>query len=601
MRFLLGLLLLTLIPAAGIGAVIKVPGDYAAIQQAVNAAKKGDTILVAPGIYKEHINFKGKAIVLRSDGDGLPSTQDPAPEQTVIDGEQSGSVVWFYSGEDMDSVLEGFTIRNGGGLYDPGTNAFYGGGICGIGTSPTIKGNIIRDNRISLGFNNGFGAGIYIRNGSPVIQDNIITENTISGGSGNGGAISLDHASPWIIGNEIFLNDTSSCGGGIHLLSSSPRIEDNAVYQNDANTGGGIYAEDSSPEILDNEIRNNSSYLMGGGVSLQGLGGEAKVFGNDIAGNSAGGGGGIDCWDAGAVISGNTIRDNSACSGAGIQCNGSAGGKGSKSVFANNRILSNASAHMGGGMITSGAPLLTCNLFFGNEAEEGGGLCLTQSPAAAVVSNTIFWNNVAWISGHQIALKDQGSLFIHHSDVKGGQGPVHVDGSSTLDWGDGMLNANPKFAGPGKGDFHILYSSPCRNAGSNQVSGLPAEDFDGNPRIAQGKVDMGCDEFHTHLYSIADASNGAMMDIKFVGLPSTAPVALFVGSGVLGEPLTSQWGDWYLGFPYLLVGPLSPIPAPDGVLTFDVDLTGLFPEPVAIPMQALIGSELTDLWFLEVE
>ncbi len=46
--------------------IIEVPGDYAAIQIAINNSQDGDTVLVSEGTYYENINFKGKGIVVCS-------------------------------------------------------------------------------------------------------------------------------------------------------------------------------------------------------------------------------------------------------------------------------------------------------------------------------------------------------------------------------------------------------------------------------------------------------------------------------------------------------------------------------------------------------
>ena len=65
--------------------IINVPGDQPDIQTAINVAVNGDEILVAPGTYLENINFKGKAITVR--------THDPSNRwNTIIDGGGSGSV-----------------------------------------------------------------------------------------------------------------------------------------------------------------------------------------------------------------------------------------------------------------------------------------------------------------------------------------------------------------------------------------------------------------------------------------------------------------------------------------------------------------------------
>lgn len=53
---------------AALGAVTRVPGDYATIQAAVNAARAGDTILIAPGVYEGNIMIENKSnLVLRGD------------------------------------------------------------------------------------------------------------------------------------------------------------------------------------------------------------------------------------------------------------------------------------------------------------------------------------------------------------------------------------------------------------------------------------------------------------------------------------------------------------------------------------------------------
>src|SRR5262245_2129372 len=84
--------------------IIRVPADVATIQAAINTSIDGDTVQVSPGTYVENLNFSGKAIRV---------TSVQGPEVTIIDGNQNGSVVVFSSGEGPQSVLNGFTIRNG--------------------------------------------------------------------------------------------------------------------------------------------------------------------------------------------------------------------------------------------------------------------------------------------------------------------------------------------------------------------------------------------------------------------------------------------------------------------------------------------------------
>ena len=124
------------------GNTIEIPGDYSTIQAGIDAASDGDTVLVSPGTYVENINYGGKNIVVI--GEDM--------ETTIIDGNQSGSVVTITGGEDTTAVLNGFTIQNG--------SADYGGGIYIHGAGPTLKYLIIRNNLAGDSPQGGGGIGI---------------------------------------------------------------------------------------------------------------------------------------------------------------------------------------------------------------------------------------------------------------------------------------------------------------------------------------------------------------------------------------------------------------------------------------------------------
>src|ERR1041384_187789 len=131
-------------------ATIRVPADYASIQQAIAAAAPGDTVLVAPGTYGDNLTFLGKAITVVSEA---------GPAVTVIDGNSAGPVVGFTQGEPRTAVLRGFTVRHG-------ASTFGGGGVLVQNSSPTIADNWIVSNGACT------GAGVYSNFASPLIQNN---------------------------------------------------------------------------------------------------------------------------------------------------------------------------------------------------------------------------------------------------------------------------------------------------------------------------------------------------------------------------------------------------------------------------------------------
>jgi parallel beta-helix repeat protein len=246
------ILCLLLSTTVALAATINVPADQPTIQAAINAANNGDTVLVAPGIYIENINFGGKAITVESAGGN---------KVTVIDGSSTygNSVVTFNTNESLKSVLHGFTIEHGSSLRT-------GGGIYISNASPTVTGNLIEYNNAG-----GEGAGVGLEFSSALVQSNVISNNSqFVGLSGGGGAgISVAGAgSAQIIGNTVQNNTWSSGnGGGVMLFGAgTPTLKNNTIRGNvateasNASQGGGILiVNDSDALIVQNLIYNNSA------------------------------------------------------------------------------------------------------------------------------------------------------------------------------------------------------------------------------------------------------------------------------------------------------------------------------------------------------
>jgi len=220
---------------------------------------------------------------------------------------------------------------------------------------------------------------------------------------------------------------------------------------------------------------------------------------------------------------------------------------------------------------------------------------------AAGGGDTILWNNEApfgpeiWIGNTSLP----STLTIGFSNVEGGQVRVYVDPGCTLNWGPGMIDMDPVFVDPASDDFHISWSSPCRNGGHN--SGVPVtEDFEGDPRIHEGAADMGADEFHLHLYHVGDVAPGNRIDVKVVGPPWTAPVILGLGSGIEDPPRSSIYGDFWLKLPLLDSRPMAPVGA-SGLSIRRFTVPAEWIPGQRYPLQALVGINLSNLMVLSAE
>ncbi len=185
------------------------------VQDGIDKATDGDTVIVAEGTYYENVRFQGKNIVLTS-----TNPLDPAViASTIIDGNQAGSVVTFAGTEDDSCVLRGFTIRNG--------KSSLGGGILGSSgsqiTGAAVRNNIIRGNSAEG------GGGLFWCRG-------MIENNTISGNfainRGNGGGLSRCYG---IIRNNIIAGNSAEADGG-GLWDCQGKIENNTIH---GNTAGG--------------------------------------------------------------------------------------------------------------------------------------------------------------------------------------------------------------------------------------------------------------------------------------------------------------------------------------------------------------------------
>ena len=216
MKNYLTLIILILLPYLLLANIIEInqdgSGDYVTIQAGIDAAVENDTVLVYPDIYYENINFNGKDIIVASLY--LTSGDENYIGETIIDGNQNGSVVIFENDETNAAMLIGFTLQNG--FTD------YGGGIFINSSSPSLKYLVVKNNNASG------GGGIFFSSTNSYLESVTIKNNHAFNSAGG---IMISRLLP-IEDSDITFNTTNKCN----------------IYNNSAGRCSEIYiVESNSP------------------------------------------------------------------------------------------------------------------------------------------------------------------------------------------------------------------------------------------------------------------------------------------------------------------------------------------------------------------
>jgi hypothetical protein len=199
-------------------------GQSNSIQNGINMAATGDTVLVLPGIYFENINYNGKTIVLASQY--LFSNNPADIHQTIIDGNMQDGVIKVISGEGEGTKLVGFTIQNGLNLID----FIRAGGISITNSSLSIENCIIISN-----FGNYSGA-ISCENGLLRLISCNIRNNRALGYSAAGNLTIASGSDFFISGCSMNHNFSDRLVGGVvignDVSGEFDPINRNSIYLN---------------------------------------------------------------------------------------------------------------------------------------------------------------------------------------------------------------------------------------------------------------------------------------------------------------------------------------------------------------------------------
>jgi len=237
-------------------AIINVPADQATIQNGINAAANGDTVLVAPGTYIETITID-KSITLVSSGGPLVTIIDPPAVE-----------YYLVSIEASNVVLNGFTITNPDYVGTADASGILTQ-LAGRQSNIRILNCIIHDvgsmTRPSASF------GTYGINSGPV--DGLEVSNCIIYNIGNADATDSEAVGIFIWGND---NVDSAVNINIH---------DNTVYNvvNPTNDNSGIRLGGATSDVT---ISNNTvhSPVKQGIVTSAGMIGPVSITHNTVDG-----------------------------------------------------------------------------------------------------------------------------------------------------------------------------------------------------------------------------------------------------------------------------------------------------------------------------
>jgi hypothetical protein len=390
--------------------------------------------------------------------------------QSAIDAAAAGDVVLVAPGtyhEALRLVGKPLTLRSSGGAAATVIDA-AGLGLSAIrcidgeGALTVIDGFTITGGGGTLESNRRKGGGMLNRQSSPTVLNCTFLDNEINAYGfsiqGSGGGMYNEQASPTVTNCAFVGNDLNGCSGwlnggaGMYNDASSPTITGCLFVDNQGNNGGGVMnVNQSNPIIRDCFFGSNSVTFSGGGLN-------------------------------------NTNGANASV----INC-----------LFADN------TAYHGAGLYTTSAPILMANCTVtGNVAQAtAAGLYVMYATASSSVANCIFRDNLAvqQPASSEIVRLGGALMTVNNTNVEGGwSGP----GWSNID-------ADPMFADPVAGDYHLMPGSPSVDTGLNLS--LPpgvSTDLDGAARVVAGTVDMGSYELQEPSTCGADVSGDGVVNVQ---------------------------------------------------------------------------------------
>ena len=246
--------------------------------------------------------------------------------------------------------------------------------------------------------------------------------------------------------------------------------------------------------VCDNKTINNTD--DGSGINMEGPG---LIRNCRIQGNFAKCSGGWGSRGGGLFVRNQVLVDSCVIVSNGVgygNVSRAAGIYAERSTVRNCLIAWNHAAHNAAGAMIYGGSIENCSVVSNSSALKGGAADTARANHAsgivlqgnATARNLVVWGNTFADDWAREALsegeKPEENRFL--DCLVGNLGDIH---------GERNFAGDPLFKDPAAGDFHLKSTSPCRNRGESLEWMTPdATDLDGNRRVFEGHVDLGCYE-----------------------------------------------------------------------------------------------------------
>lgn len=293
-------------------------------------------------------------------------------------------------------------------------------------------------------------------------------------------------------------------GGALRIIGPKKAIIENSVFRhNYAYTqGGAIYIYDTEAVINNCLFHNNtvqtfdsSIYAYGGAVFM--MKSNVKIGWSEFYHNfSEGIGGAIAIEESNPTIYNCIINANDSPLGGGIGVLRME----SDAVISNNLITNNTAMFFGGGIaFVDGSVVVANNNIMNNYAGYGGGLYFFEGSAPKFFNNIIRNNSSYPNQINQIFIWDvNSSPDFYNNNLEGGLEAMQggAVGDAFLGNFENNIDQDPMFE-ENEFWFELKSESPCINAGYEFSEALGVFEYDliGNPRIINGRIDIGVFEY----------------------------------------------------------------------------------------------------------